>query len=156
MTFSTCFIIFCTSKPILSCYKNLERKHWGERPLGLRQPSPITFAFRSGQVVRKMLDLLHKKCKLGGVRTSVGIFPGPFQFSSPGTFGLLQSRDHGIFKVSRSFPVQSRDLGPLVIGLPGTSWDLFGRLFEKKICKKSVQRYIFFYFCKFFSKIINF
>ena len=69
MTFSTCFIIFCTSKPILSCYKNLERKHWGERPLGLRQPSPITFAFRSGQVVRKMLDLLHKKCKLGGVRT---------------------------------------------------------------------------------------
>ena len=35
----------------------------------LREPSQITFAFRVGYVVRKMLNLLHKKCKLRGVRT---------------------------------------------------------------------------------------
>ena len=29
-------------------------------------PSQITFAFRGGEVVRKMLNLLRKKCKLGG------------------------------------------------------------------------------------------
>jgi hypothetical protein len=34
--------------------------------LPIREPSQITFAFRGGLVVRKMLDLLHKKCKLGG------------------------------------------------------------------------------------------
>ena len=34
--------------------------------LPIREPSQITFAFRGGLVVRKMLYLLHKKCKLGG------------------------------------------------------------------------------------------
>ena len=32
----------------------------------VREPSQIKFAFRGGYVVRKMLDLLHKKYKLGG------------------------------------------------------------------------------------------
>ena len=56
-------------------------------------------------------------------------------------------RDHRTFKVSRSCPVLSRDLEPLVPGLPRTSRDLFGKLFEKK---KSIQKYMFFYFGKFF------
>ena len=64
--------------------------------------------------------------------------PGLFPFSSPGTFGLLQSRDNRTTgpSRSRSCPVQSRDQGPLVLGLPGTSRDQFGRLFEQKISSK--------------------
>ena len=79
-------------------------------------------------------------------------------FHCPGTFPIFKSRDfwtclvpgpgdHGTFKVSRSCPVLSRDLGPLVPGLPRTFRDLFGKLFEKK---KSIQKYMFFYFGKFF------
>ena len=54
-------------------------------------------------------------------------------------------RDHGTFKFSRSCPVLSRDLEPLVLGLPGMSRDLFGRLCEKK---NSIQRYLFFFLAK--------
>ena len=88
--------------------------------------------------------------------TSVGIFPGTFPFSSPGTFGLLWSWENRTTGPSRYLgPVLSyRDLGPLVPGLPRTSRDLFGKLFEKK---KSIQKYMFFYFCKFFlAKLLIF
>ena len=84
------------------------------------------------------------------IGTSVGIFPGTFPIFKSRDFWtslVPGQQDHGTFKVSRSCPVLSRDLGPLVPGLPGTSRDLFGRLFERK---KSIQRYMFFYFCKFF------
>ena len=66
------------------------------------------------------------------------VFQGAFLFSwdayqgfhCPGTFPIFKSRDfwtclvpgprdHGTFKVSRSCPVQSRDLGPFVPGVPG-------------------------------------
>ena len=84
------------------------------------------------------------------VHSSVGIFPGTFPIFKSRDFWtslVPGQQDHGTFKVSRSCPVLSRDLGPLVPGLPGTSRDLFGRLLVKK---KSIQRYMFFYFCKFF------
>ena len=87
---------------------------------------------------------------INSIRTSVGIFPGTFLIFKSRDFwtSLVPGQgDHGTFNVSRSCPVLPWDLGPLVPGLPGTSWDLFGRLFEKK---KSIQRYMFFYFCKFF------
>ena len=32
----------------------------------IREPSQITFAFRGGWVLRKILNILHKKGKLGG------------------------------------------------------------------------------------------
>ena len=35
----------------------------------IREPSQITFAFRGGEVVRKMLDLLDKKGKIGWVKS---------------------------------------------------------------------------------------
>ena len=85
--------------------------------------------------------------------TSVGIFPGTFPIFKSRDFWtslVPGQRDHGTFKVFRSCPVLSRDLGPLVPGLPGTSRDLFGRLFEKR---KSIQRCMFFYICNFFSQI---
>ena len=91
------------------------------------------------------------------VSTSVGIFPGTFPIFKSRDFWtslVPGQQDHGTFKVSRSCPVLSRDLGPLVPGLPRTSRDLFGKLFEKK---KSIQKYMFFYFGRFFGgKIINF
>ena len=46
------------------------------------------------------------------VSARVSIVPGLFQFSSPGTFGLVKSRDHGTTGPSRS-------LGPVLSG-PGT------------------------------------
>ena len=84
------------------------------------------------------------------------LLPSSQGFHCPGTFPIFKSwdfwtslvpgpQDHGTFKVSRSCPVQSLDLGPLVPGLPRTSRDLFGRLFEKK---KSIQRYMFFFLAK--------
>ena len=75
---------------------------------------------------------------------SVGIFRGTFPFSSPGTFGLLWSRDNRTTGPSKSLgPVLSQDLGPLVPGLPGT-------YLESYLKKKSIQKYMFFYFGKFF------
>ena len=59
-------------------------------------------------------------------KSRVSIVPGLFQFLSPGTFGLVQSRDHGTTGPSRSLgPVLSspgtQDL--LVPGVPGPSRD---------------------------------
>ena len=85
----------------------------------------------------------HLKIFGSELSTRVSIVPGLFQFSSPGTFGLLFSppdhettrpRDHKTTGPRTSCPGTSRD----VPGLPGTSQDLFGRLFEKKICKKNI------------------
>ena len=95
-----------------------------------------------------------KKCTIpyGMLRTIVGIFPGTFLIFKSRDFwtSLVPGpRDHGTFKVSRSCPVFSRDLGPLVPGLPGMSQDLIERLFEKKSCKKSIPRCMFWYLCKF-------
>ena len=39
------------------------------QPNNIREPSQIRFALKGGQVVRKMLNLLHKKCKLWGLCT---------------------------------------------------------------------------------------
>ena len=81
--------------------------------------------------------------------SSFGIVPGLFQFTSPGTFALLKSRDDRTTGTSRS-------LGP-VLSSPGTqnllSWDFPGRpwtYLEGYLRQKSIQRYMFFHFCKFF------
>ena len=65
------------------------------------------------------------------------IFPELFQFSSPGTFGLVKSRDHGTTGPSRSLgPVLS---GPGTFpGLPGTSRDKI-TFFFVHLCIKSFQ-----------------
>ena len=47
-----------------------------------------------------------------GIFTRVSIVPGLFQFSSPGTFGLVKSRDFLV-------PGPSGSLGPVLSG-PGT------------------------------------
>ena len=81
-----------------------------------------------------------------GPRTRVSIVPGLFQLSSPGTFGLFQSRDHGTTGPSRS-------VGP-VLSSPGTK-DLL--LFKKNLQKINLEINICFsIFATFFSKIINF
>ena len=90
---------------------------------------PTTFS----RLYNKMLPKLENNCRFsaGGiwlpihsvlfqcvcalctyVCTSIGIFPGTFPFSSPGTFGLLWSRDNRTTGPSRS-------LGP-VLSCPGT------------------------------------
>ena len=87
----------------------------------------------------------------------VGIFPRTFPIFKSRDFWTSLApgqQDHGTFKVSRSCPVLSRDLGPLVPGLPGTSRDLFGRLFEKKNQFKDI---CFSIFAKFFlAKLLIF
>ena len=46
--------------------QNFMAKEYIQLCLTLREPSQITFAFRGGQVVRKMLNLLHKSANQGG------------------------------------------------------------------------------------------
>ena len=91
------------------------------------------------------------------VHTSVGIFPGTFPIFSPGTFGLLQSRDNRTTGPSRS-------LGP-VLCCPGTQ-DLLSRDFpgrpgtylESYLRKKNQFKNICFSILAsfFIGKIINF
>jgi hypothetical protein len=80
-------------------------------------------------------------------------FPLSQDFSNFQVPGLLDFFSPGTLRVCRSCPVYSRDLGPLVLGCPGTY--LEGCL--RNLFAKINQKTYVLYFCKFFvCKIISF
>ena len=70
---------------------------------------------------KKCNNMLKKRRKSFGPAGTPGT-KGPRSRDLQG-LQVLSCQDHGTFEVSRSCPVQSRDLGPLVPGGPGTSRD---------------------------------